>query len=436
MRQIFTIDLGIKLLIGGVVALLIGTAQCEQSKAQGANDRESWLPTPHTVTLRQLSRKFPVETKAPAFKATIPASITKKQREAAEAASQIIMRFNAPTEADTPIEAEYGNERTQAPVVAIVVDTEKSDKTMSAEAFRKSSERSGTLAYRVLSAPRNFGAYAVVIDHWHVNDAESARIKTMQFANVETFENQRVTIAGLVPGVNLFNFSIRFPDTNGTVNMTESTSHVIVVEEVAVLDAASSGHTEGSVTATTTGNLAFSCSSYWGCGFTLTPSLAASKMTVKVQRRGSRTFAAAGLPQEVRVDVGAPQLIGAWEDFADLALPVATEKVVVAADASDFVVEADPVSVTAPGVMVTALGGRRYRVDVLHMLRASGSVTPLRDAWEYRVLVYHPSFATAVDSFEFGIEAELGGQSGDWIAVKDGKGGQLSRSEIARPVGK
>src|SRR5690606_10194678 len=151
-----------------------------------------------------------------------------KQKEAREASSRIAMRFNSPTEANSAIEVEYGGEKAQAPLVAVVVDSDKTPSTVSTEDYRASRDRSVTLTYRVLSAPRNFGAYAVIIEHWTVNELETTFLKSIVLPNIETFTEQRVTMAGLLPGVNRFAFGIQLTDSKGVTSASESTSHLVV----------------------------------------------------------------------------------------------------------------------------------------------------------------------------------------------------------------
>jgi hypothetical protein len=394
------------------------------------------VPTAHEFALREMSRSAHTEQRTPGFKMKLPDGIARKQREAKEAASQIVLKFNTPTEGDSPIEVEYGKERTQAAVVAVVVDVASSDTEISAEKYRESRDKAASISYQVYSAPRNFGAYAVVIEHWHINESQTAKLKTIQLANIETFKPQSIALAGLLPGVNQFLFHIRITDAKGVTSITESTSHAVLVHEVAAMDFAASGDTEGKVSRLSNGVDAYSASSFWGCGFTLTPAFAPERMSVKVQRRGKREYNKQALPPAVGVDVQNLQLLSKYEDFQTLALPFANETVVAGEDKSSMAIKAEAASNTSPAVMVTALGGRRYSVDVVHLLRASSTVAPLSDEWEYRLLLYHSGIAGPVETFDFQFAAAIESNGGGWVAVKAGDGSELSRSVFELPVAK
>lgn len=375
----------------------------------------------HTKLLREMSRKHFSDTRKPTFRPQVPPAVALATRDSIAAATRISLRFNEPTEADTAIEATYGSERTQAPVIAGLFDADASDSWISHEKYRGDRHRSATLAFRVLSSPRNFGAYAVVIDHWHVSEQASALIKTIQLANLESFKTHRTTVAGLLPGVNQFNLRIRYTDARGVTTLGESSTHAVSVEEVAALDLKLGASAQTSVSVYQANLRMYRGRAAWSGEFTLSPALAPANMVVKVQRRGTRLFSQLDLPREVAGDVGGPLMVGTWEDFASLAVPTAVEE--------DGGGTADATART-PGAAVVALGDRRYRVDVEHLLRASSTLIPLRDQWEYRVLLYHPNHANAVDSVAFGIDAEIGGAAGDFIRVTGDDGSELARGVI------
>src|SRR5690606_26317363 len=119
------------------------------------------------------------------------------------------------------------------------------------------------------------------------NELETTFLKSIVLPNIETFTEQRITMAGLLPGVNRFAFGIQLTDSKGVTSASESTSHLVVVDEVAALELATTGFTEASGTRMKSGVTAFSASSYWGGGFTLTPAFSPDAITVKVERRGS-----------------------------------------------------------------------------------------------------------------------------------------------------
>lgn len=426
--------LGLLGLVVGVLALFgsgSGMSAEGPSTADSPKAGEAALPSAHEFALVGLTRNPKTETRVPAFKVKLPDGIARKQREAREAASQIVLRFNTPTEGDSPIEVEYGKDRTQAAVVAVVVDPEKSDSELSAEKFRTVRDHSASLVFQVYSAPRNFGAYAVVVEHWHVNESQVAKLKTIQLPNLETFKPQPLSVAGLLPGINQFLFHVRITDSNGVTSITESTSHVVLVHEVAALDFAESGDTSLKSTAMGEGITAYSASSFWGCGFTLTPAMAPERMSIKIQRRGKREFNKMALPVAVGTDVPDPQSKSKYEDFETLSLPAVGEVVVAGEAGGEPRIEATPASHKSPSVMVTALGARKYRVDVVHMLRASSTVAPLSDQWEYRVLVYHSGIAGPVETFDFGFEGSISENGSGWVAVKGGNGSELARSDVA-----
>jgi hypothetical protein len=344
-----------------------------------------------------MSQSPTTETREPRFKPVIPRQQASRAQTSQFAAARLTIQFGGAPGTGGPIEATHEGERAQVPVIAAVFMSEESESHLTAEQFRSRPDRRASLAYRVFSAPRNFGPYALSLEHWHANESHRSHIKTSRFSNMETFETHRVSVSGLLPGVNEFRLLVHLEDAAGTRSVSDASTHLVVVEEVAALGLSTDVMVDFSAQDVGHDRHAYRGDALWQASFTLTPALDMASMRVRVSRRGSRRFEDGRLPPGVQRDIGAERAIGSWQEVAVLPL----------------------LGGTAPGILVESLGDRRFSMRLTHVLRASSTLAPMTDSWEYRFSLHHPNISVPVEVITAYVGAEIGGVSGDWFGLSD-----------------
>ncbi len=393
--------------VGGIWALLLLAAGCLLLPGRySAQGEEPAAEKSRADVLRALAANPSAETRRPAFAPVIPTKQADTLRSSQVAATRLTVHFGGAPGTEGPIEASHGTEKTQLPVIAAIFVTEECESVLTAEEFRSRPDRRASLAYRVYSAPKNFGPYGLLLEHWHANEAHRTLIKTSRFANLPTFETQRISISGLLPGVNEFRLLVHIEDASGTKTVSDASTHLVVVHEVAALSLTKDTAVGFSAQDLPADRVAYRGDALWQASFVLSPALDAGRMQVRVQRRGTRKFEDARLPAGVQRDVGAESSIGTWQEIA--ALPLTGGEL--------------------HGVLVQSMGERRYAVRLTHVLRVSSTLAPMSDDWEYRVSLQHPNIADAVEVITAHVRAEIGGTSGNWFGVGD------NRDQVVRVV--
>ncbi|MCK6439201.1 MAG: hypothetical protein L6Q71_03250, partial [Planctomycetes bacterium] len=123
-------------------------------------------PKLDTLTLR--------ETRPCVFSPRIPAEYLRDH----QAKQLATARLSLDLDKAGVLELAYGEERTQAPVIAAFVDEKESESKLDTELYRSRADRSMLLVFTVKSAPKNFGAYTLLIEHTQVNEAGEQAVKS------------------------------------------------------------------------------------------------------------------------------------------------------------------------------------------------------------------------------------------------------------------
>ena len=357
----------------------------EAAATPPASEPESVLD-PVTDAHRQSIVAFnPAEAKAfgaPAFSLRIPEALLKEHAESNIAQSHLSVLLD---EGQDAVELRYDNERSQIPVIAGFFDEAKCDGVISAETYRSRPARHAALAFTIKSIPTAFGPYTTIIEHWHVTDFGEVFLKAMQFEDLETFSLNRVSVQGVLPGINRFKLRVFHRNVSGVSTLSEGVSHFVVVNEAATFDV-NATHEPHTAIRNFNDLSVFEAGLSSSFEFTLTPAVDPRMATLRLLKKGSRLFAPGGLRPELRRIVGAP--------IQDNTLRFVTECPLVG-------------GTSMPELSVEALGGRRYRVTLRYGLSLTSSVLPLVDDWMYRIEIRYPSQATVLQTRDLYIKADI-----------------------------
>jgi hypothetical protein len=348
---------------------------------------------PMTLALRALCDRANTETRTPGFFPFLPAEATKVLADSAASASRMSTRFRTDDGKPDVIEATYGDEVAQLPVIAGVWEQASCDSHLTVEQARKGKWPSASLAFRVYATPKDFGPYQVLIEHWHSNESHRSLLKTVTSDKPETFTLQRYQVAGLLPGINEFVLRIRQTSKDGKVTTSDGTSHFTLVDEVAALGLQST--TDATATRTTVGAVSVTQSAITvSQTFTLTPALDAANIRVKLSRRGKRLFKKTALAPEIRGAVDDPELAAAWVEMDSTPLKIFSGGALEIAHTQGFV----------------------WTFRIRHNLSATSTVLPLDDDWEYRIQLYHTNYGAPVETMTCFVGATLAGTAEDRIS--------------------
>lgn len=339
----------------GVTAAPVGTKPAKPSPLEGFNMGEY------------------KETRATTWRVVVPEAVLTEQRDSRIAAQRLSFAFEGGTSA---LELSYEDERADAPVVAVFIDSKISDTELSAETFRNRRNRAAELNFQVKSIPSNFGAFTVVVEHWHVTAAGETLVgRPFERADCPTYQPIAVAIPGLLPGVNRYRLRVRRTDGRGVTTTSEGVSHFVTVHEVAALGLRHAFDAVA-VKSAVAGVDLYDATTRAVTEFTLSPAIDAEGARLRISRRGRRDYNVAGLPTGLRGAVDAPLFQQAWKTVTEVPLAALDQ----------------------PEVSIEALGGRKYRVTLRHSLAVSGSILPVNDAWEYSLSLHHPLYSSAVDA--------------------------------------
>lgn len=137
---------------------------------------------------------------------------------------------------DSPLELRYGEEVAQVPVITALFLKEESEQELDAETFRQRPNHGVNLAFMIKSTPPYFGPYQVLLDHSLVRESGEELLRTYTYENLPTFEIQRFSLGGALPGLNLFRLRIQYTNQAGVTTQSQGIYHLTKIHEVGLFN--------------------------------------------------------------------------------------------------------------------------------------------------------------------------------------------------------
>lgn len=383
------------------ILLLISTALIAQSAddsagdgADSSNNAQASADAEQTSDSRPLEMyEFLDESRTPRFRVNLPTRLLEERNQANTASARMSFTFSENN--DSPLSVEFDGQVTEIPLAAASFDRALCDTELDYDVYRER-EHTVQIGFQVRTRPVSKYPISVTIEHWHMRaENENVFIAAYTPSEIPPFASHSVLLPNALPGLN--RYIIRLPGLDSVAPVASGqivkdvsnrgASHFITVHEVAALGLLSDASFDPQPSVKRLGaQEVYRAGLRVSHEFTLSPAIDPSGASIRLLQRGEREVNAERVSPSMRELLGEPRdTVGAFRTLKAAAL----------------------IDLDDPLLRIESLGEQRYRLSFVHALAMSSELLPMREAWDYRIEIWHEDYASSIDRFDFAMAAQI-----------------------------